>query len=95
MLTQVRADILSKILADDKERAEKILSLEPQAALKQLNSLGHDYTVEELVEYGEALNASTYGELDADALGAVAGGIIITATVVAGISGAIAWAARR
>ena len=77
MLTQERADIISRFLADDQERAKDLLGMEPTDALKAINAAGYDFTVEELVEYCEALKlAIAQDELKADDLDAVAGGSV-------------------
>ncbi|MCL1917448.1 MAG: hypothetical protein FWG14_03900 [Peptococcaceae bacterium] len=76
MLTQERADILTDILNADETRAEALLDLEPEEALKQINALGNDFTLDELHEYGKVLEAaSKQGELDAESLDDVAGGV--------------------
>ncbi|MCL1917744.1 MAG: hypothetical protein FWG14_05445 [Peptococcaceae bacterium] len=79
MLTQERADILTKILSADEERAKVLLSLEADEALKQINALGNDFTLDELSEYGKALKAvSAQGdELDVESLDDVVGGLAI------------------
>lgn len=82
MLTQERADMISKFLADNQERAEKLFEQEPAEALKALNAAGYDFTEEELKEYGEALKlAVTRGELKEDDLDSVSGGAVITVSV--------------
>ncbi|MCL1916904.1 MAG: hypothetical protein FWG14_01105 [Peptococcaceae bacterium] len=76
MLSQERADVLTRILSADEARAKTLLSLELNEAVKQINALGNDFTVDELEEYGNAVNASSMqGELGADDLDDVAGGI--------------------
>lgn len=77
-LTQERADILTEILTADVERAKNLFALESmEEALTQINALGNDFTLEELNEYDMALKASVkQGELNADVLDDVAGGVI-------------------
>ncbi|MCL1917428.1 MAG: hypothetical protein FWG14_03795 [Peptococcaceae bacterium] len=76
MLTEERASILTEILSADEARAQTLLSLDTKEALKQINALGNDFTLDELKEYGKAMEASSaQGELDADSLDDVAGGI--------------------
>ena len=76
MLTQERADVITEILNSDRERTEKILNLEPEAAMAEINALGNDFTVGEIKEYGEAVKAfvAQRGELNSDALEDVTGG---------------------
>jgi len=75
MLTQERADVLSAFLSADGMRARTLLSLQPHEALRQINALGNNFTLEELNEYGRKLQvASTQGELDTEALDEVIGG---------------------
>jgi len=100
MLTQERAAVLTKILEADEARTQTFLSLEPEEAVKQINALGNDFTVDELCEYGEALQAhvaalNEKGELDADALDNVAGGFGILATIGLGIAACAAWDATK
>jgi len=78
MLTQERANALTDILDADEARAQTLLSLKAEEAVKQINALGNDFTVEELCEYSEALKAtSTQGELDAESLDHVSGGYVV------------------
>lgn len=92
MLTQERAEKLSGILTADVERAQALLKLEASEALSQINALGNDFTLDELRDYGKALEAATaqegeFGELDANALDNVAGGYW---QILVGIAGAAA-----
>ena len=90
VLTRERADAITRILNADEERAIKLLSLEPEGALAQINALGNDFTTDELIAYGDALKVATaQGELNADALDGVAGGSL---TLAAG-AGAFAFGA--
>ena len=83
MLTQERADIISKFLADDQERAKKLFEQEPAEVLKVLNGAGYDFTVEELNEYGAALKqAATQGELKEDDLDTVSGGVAVSVGIM-------------
>lgn len=83
MLTQERADILSQFLADDQERAEHLLDLEPDVALNEINGYGYDFKLDELMEYCEALKlAIANEELNPDELDNVSGG---SATVAVGV----------
>jgi len=75
MLTQERGERLTEFLKADEERAIKLLETVPEEAVKQINALGNDFTVDELLEYGSALKAE-FGnaELSVDDLDDVAGG---------------------
>lgn len=93
MLTQERADIISQYLADDQERAKALVALEPAEALVQINAAGYDFTVEELVEYCEALKlAVADGELNADDLDNVSGGAVVSVGIMiaCGVGGFVA-----
>lgn len=93
MLTQERADIISKYLTDDQARAERLLGMEAEEALNEINSDGYDFSAEELNEYCEALNATiAQGELKADDLDSVAGGVAVSIgiCIACGVAGAVA-----
>ena len=89
MLTQERADMLTSFISSDLERGSKLLSLDAEEALKQINAYGNDFTLSELAEYGKALKAEveeTKGELDPEALDGVAGGTLIaTLPIIIGL----------
>jgi len=72
-LTESRKNIITEILNADEERAKKLLTLEPNEAVAKINSLGHDFTVEELNEYAEIIRSSAK-EMDMEALSNAAGG---------------------
>ena len=91
VLTKERAVTLNDFLSVDTERAGKLAALTPSEAVAQINAHGHDFTVAELMEYGEAVNVlNTHGELELDALEDVAGGSI---TIVCAVVGAAAGTA--
>ncbi|MDR0295535.1 MAG: hypothetical protein LBH91_05010 [Prevotellaceae bacterium] len=79
MIAQEKVEILSEILNANQERARKLVGLDANVALKEINALGHDFTLDELKEYGAMLrktqNSYTEGEeLSLDALDEVSGG---------------------
>jgi len=79
MITQEKQEILSEILNSNQERAKKLVGLEANVALKEINALGHDFTLDEIKEYGAMIrnrqNSYTEGEeLGIDALDEVSGG---------------------
>lgn len=94
MLTQERADIISQFLADDQERAKTLLDLEPEQALEVINAAGNDFTVEELVEYCDALKLAINDiELKPDDLDAVSGGSVTVSVgimIACGVGGFVA-----
>lgn len=91
MLTQERADMITGYLGEDEIRAEEIFSLELEEALEKMNADGNDFTLEELKEYEKALEAMTAdGELDADELDNVAGGLVTTVAAAIGIGVVVA-----
>ena len=94
MLTQEKAEVLSKILVSDQEHAKALLALSPEEALAQINAQGNDFTLEDVKEYGEALKATAAQSevLDTDALDAVAGGIApIIAGAIVGASSLLSY----
>lgn len=84
MLTQERAQILANYLNADIDRAKKLLEMAPEAAMNEINAAGHDFTVEEIVEFGKQLQAAAAqeGELDEEALNNVAGGLVVEGVVI-------------
>ena len=90
-LTQERKGTLAKILNEDVDRAKAWGQLQPQEALAQINALGHDFTVDELAEFGSQLR-SVQSELGDEALEGVAGGIRgLEALIAPGLWSFINW----
>ncbi|MBQ9252451.1 MAG: hypothetical protein IJ188_07440 [Clostridia bacterium] len=90
MLTQEKADIITKYLGDNEDIRNKLFDLEPLEATKELNAAGIDCTVQELVEYGKALEmALAQDELSPEQLESVAGGTAGATVIIAGVT--IAW----
>jgi len=58
MLTPERANIITKILEADVTRANSLLKLEPREALAELNALDNDFTMDEIISYGEAVKTA-------------------------------------
>ena len=81
-MTEERANEIIKAIEEFKNQ-EELLALSPEDAVKALNDSGNDFTVEEIIEIGEALQTvgkrSGSDELNADALENVAGGMSIRA----------------
>jgi lactobin A/cerein 7B family class IIb bacteriocin len=92
MLTMERANMISDYLSQDAERTKELFNLMPSEAVEKINADGFDFTVEEITEYGENLkkiaDKNGNGELDANELDDVSGGLA-TAAIVA-IYGAVA-----
>lgn len=83
-LTNERAELLSKYLAEDKDRTLALLGLSPEEAAAKINADGQDFTVDEIREFGEQMQkvAVHSEELDASSLDQVSGGIV---TEIAGV----------
>lgn len=88
MLTDERVQKLTDYLSSDPERMEKLFETDVETAQKKINADGYDFTVEELKEFAEAVvtvNEKTKneqnGELDAEALDDVSGGVLTVGTV--------------
>jgi len=72
ILTEQRARLLSEILISDKDRATKLLELSADEAMRKINDLGHDFTLDEIRSYGEIIVYAS--QMSDDALENVAGG---------------------
>lgn len=83
-LTNERAELLAKYLTENTDRTKALLELSPEEAVAAINSDGNDFTVDEVAAFGEQLkvSASQAGELDADSLDAVSGGLAAAAAAV-------------
>lgn len=87
VLTNERAEKLANYLAADADRAKKLVDLPVDEAVKAINADGFDFSADELKDFGEVMQkvssaVGENGELDEDALGNVAGGIVISAAVL-------------
>lgn len=82
VLTEERAKLLASYLEQDKERAKRLFDTAPEEAVKEINAAGYDFSVEELIDFGDAMSlaVSKNGELSADDLENVAGGLGVVAT---------------
>lgn len=92
MLTQERADLLTKILSADINSAQELLAKEPEEALVEINNSGNDFTIEELKEYCLAFKNSVIqeGELTEESLDEVSGGVVVTVGLVCGLGACFA-----
>ena len=86
-LTGERAEMLSNYLTADIDRARKLVDLPAEEALALINADNHDFTIDELKDFRDVMvqisKKSEDGELDDSALEEVAGGIVISAAVLA------------
>lgn len=93
MLTQEKANQISEFLSKDIERTKKMLDMEPADVLVEIKAAGIECELEELMEYGKALNAaivmSQKEELNEEDLEQVAGGVVITAGLILGLAGCL------
>lgn len=92
-LTVERAKALSDYLVSDNERAKRLVELSADEAVKHINADGHDYTIEELKEFGEVANKAAEvltenDEMSEEQLGEVSGGSQIWAGIGIGIRAA-------
>lgn len=98
LLTEGKARVISDYLAADKERAKRLLGLDPNEAAAEMVAAGCDVTVEELVAFGAAM-AQTIGkdELSDTDLETVSGGlgVIMTYVVACGIAVACGYGVGR
>lgn len=79
ILTNEKAEKLANYLNTDPERAKALLEMNVEEALAKINADGNDFTVDELQEFAELMvrtSESKSGELDANELESVAGGVI-------------------
>ena len=98
VLTEEKGKMLADYLMEDQERANRLLSMSPEEAVKELNAAGYSFTAEELVEFGDVLSvAVNQGELSEDDLENVAGGLGVVATycVACGIAFVCGYAVKR
>ena len=72
-LTQDRAAMISEVLNANPQQAQELLVMEPSDAAAKMEGLGHDFTVEELQEYGNNIRSAS-GSVNDDALEGVSGG---------------------
>lgn len=93
MLTQERADKLTQYLEEDTNRTKMLFELEAEDAARKINADGYDFTAEELLDYGKALQAAaSKEELDVEDLEQVAGGVVtvsIGIMIACGAGGAV------
>lgn len=88
ILTNERSEKLSAYLMADVEKAKALLDLTPEEAAVKINADGYDFSVDEIMDFGEQLQkvAASHtddGELSEEALSEVAGGVVIAAGVLA------------
>lgn len=90
MLTNERAEEIAKYMTDDKNRAKALLELSPAEAAEKMSADGHNFSVEEVTEFGKQLKmaamATKDGELSEDALNDVSGGVVVEGVAIACVS---------
>lgn len=95
VLTNERAEMLANYLMGDSDRAKELLAKSPEDAMKEINADGNDFTVDEIVAFGEQVksvmaNANEKGELAESALDNVSGGLAFSIGAAFAI-GTFAW----
>lgn len=89
ILTNERSEKLSAYLTADIERAKSLINLPPEEAVAKINADGFDFSVDEIMEFGEQLKKAAAmqagdGELSEEALSEVSGGIgVVTGALIA------------
>ena len=90
-LTHERAYLLTKIINADKERGKMLLSLNAEEATAQIKSLGYDFEVEEIREYGKAVRNYMGGHMKEHDLDDVIGGVATNMFPFQLFAGPIKW----
>lgn len=85
MLTVEKSKSLLDYLASEDVDAEALFTAEPAEALNKINAAGLDFTMDELMQFGQELRVAltTDSELSEEDLDAVAGGIVVSLGLVA------------
>lgn len=94
VMTNERTELLAAYLMENETRAISLMEMEATEAVKLINADGYDFTAEELVEFGKKLvefPVGKDGELDAEALENVSGGVSATQAFRAGYIAAKAY----
>lgn len=76
-LSAERAYALTNFICEDKERAKELLSIDPAIAAQQINEYGHDYTADEIRDYGKAIRPYLRGHASVDVFEDAIGGAIL------------------
>lgn len=77
-MDEARMQALAEYLSKDSDRTEKLFEMGAEAAQKEINADGFDYTVDELRTFAqEVLNVgqNASGEMNAEELDKVSGGV--------------------
>ena len=96
MITNEKAEILSEFLNADPVRAKRLVGLEPDVALEEINALGYNFTLNEIKEYGALVRNAQKNhyqgeELYSDALNEIAGGGSVSIEIPGFINFKISW----
>ena len=94
MLTQEKTNLITEYLSRDIEYTKTLLDKAPEEVAAELTAAGIECSVEEIVAYGKALDSAVASlqsdELDESSLDQVAGGVVITGTLILGLAGCLA-----
>lgn len=100
-LTKERAELLGAYLNEDLDRTKRLADLTAEEAIAEINGDGNDFTVEELQDFAEQIQAMNVsqeaeGELEEGALDNVAGGVVVSTGILAIVgAGAILWGCAK
>lgn len=86
-ITNERAEMLANYLSSDIDKAKELVEMSVEDATSAINADGYDFTEEEVKGFGDILQnaasmANEDGEIDAESLDNVAGGLVISGTVL-------------
>lgn len=78
-----RIKAIAEALESNEGLRKAVLAMEPAEAAEALKKEGYDFTADELIEFGKLVSEATAsGELDADSLDDVSGGVVTVATLL-------------
>jgi hypothetical protein len=98
MLTKERAELLTNYLTSDEARGQRLIALPVDEAVAAMHQDGHNFTADELQEYGAGIVAVAQhesGELSTEQLEDVAGGIAWAAIGLWGLKLVAGWAIKK
>lgn len=88
-MNEERVQVLAEYLSEDADRAQRLLGMDVNEAQQAINADGYDFSVEELQQFAEKLVAvgvaNKEGELNAEDLDSVSGGILASTCVAIGL----------
>ncbi|MBQ3011725.1 MAG: hypothetical protein IJD81_11090 [Oscillospiraceae bacterium] len=82
LLSAEKAKAISEYLMADKERAQRLLAMDPKEAAKEMSATVSGITADELIEFGNEMSQAVVGngELSDSDLDNVSGGLGVVAT---------------